>query len=475
MKKLLSFVSLIALLITASVVAAQTGGLPGTGWETGQQIQNASTIDTGTVALVAYSQTGTSFNCDTEVLAPGASFTWLPENCQTPTGFIGSGVASADVPIVAVVNVNNRTVSSAAGQYTGTDGSNVSTTISFPLVKNNHSSRTTTFYVQNASDQTNNLTATFTQSGTGSTFVHTYNNVPANSMVIITPSDAGFPSGTGTGLGGLTVVGTQPLAGSSLEHETSTSLGVNLQASRAFTPNDYDSTLYCPLIRREYGSQTTTTGIQVQNVSGGTETVQVTYNVISPSARTFTVTSTPIANGESYTFLQANDLNSGELASATVESLGGGEVVAIVNDRATNPSPNRFTTYACFGETGATTTISLPLVKENFNNNTTGVQVQNVGNANATFTLTYKTTTGITVSFTHTDAVAPGASKTFYRVSTGGTSSLTVTQGQLSQLNSTINGVVITSSQPIVAIANESNYTGAGNVQDTKNYEGFNR
>jgi hypothetical protein len=75
---------------------------------------------------------------------------------------------------------------------------------------------------------------------------------------------------------------------------------------------------------------------------------------------------------------------------------------------------------------------------------------------------------------THTDAVAPGASKTFYRVSSGGTNNIQVSSGNINNLPSTVSGVTITANQPIVAIANESNYNGQ-NPQDTKNYEGFNQ
>jgi hypothetical protein len=467
------FICLLALLmIGVSVATANTSNLPGSGWTSGQQIQNVSTTNNAQVSLTAYAANGTSYPCDNQSLAPGASFTWLADNCTSPAGFQGSAVASSDQPIVAVVNVNNRSVGGAAGQYTGTDGSAASTTIAFPLVKNNHSNRTTTFYVQNASSSASNMTATFKVAG--NIYTKEYNNVPPSAMVVINPSDAGVPSGQGN-IGSLSVVGTQPLAGASLEHETTAAVAQNLQASRAFVPSDYASTLYCPLLRHQFGSQSTTTGLQVQNVSGSAQNISVTYNVVFGPGAPATVgpiTVNNVADGASANFLSSDHLQPGQLASATVTS--GGNIAAVVNDRATNPTPNRFTTYACFAATKATTNVSLPLVKENFNHNTTGIQVQNVGNAAATFTLTYKTHTGATVVITHSDAVAPGSSKTFYRVSSGGTTGLIVNSGLLSSLDSTVNGVVITSSQPIVAIANENNYTGM-NIQDTKNYEGFNQ
>lgn len=474
MKKVLTAILLIVVMVLGvNLVAADPNDLPGTGFESGQQIQNAGTSNAN-VVLTAYNQAGTAFTCDNQTLAPGASFTWLPSNCTIPAGFMGSAVASSDQPIVAVVNVNNRTVGPAAGQYTGTDGSSTSTTIAFPLVKNNHAGRTTTFYIQNASSSPNNITATFRRTGDATSYVRTFTNVPANAMVVLNPADAtpAFPSGTGTGLGSVVITGSGPLAGTSLEHQHTAPVAQNLQASRAFVPSDYGTTVYCPLTRRNFGGQNTTTGIQAQNVSGGSLSISVTYNVVAPSPRTVGPFSQTVGNGESANFLQSDHLLAGELASATVSASG--NLAVIVNDRATNPNPQRFTTYACFAQANTTTKVTLPLVKENFNNNTTGIQVQNVGNAPATFTLTYTTNNNQVVTVTHTDSVAPGASKTFYRLASGGTTNITVVSGTLSNLNSTVSGVVITSNQPIVAIANESNYTGV-NPQDTKNYEGFNQ
>ena len=104
-----------------------------------------------------------AFNCGDQALNPGESYTYLPDSdCPTmPAGFEGSAVASADQPIAAVVNVANRPVGAAAGQYTGTDGSAVSTSIAFPLVKSNHAGRTTTFFIQNASNSLNTISVEF--------------------------------------------------------------------------------------------------------------------------------------------------------------------------------------------------------------------------------------------------------------------------------------------------------------------------
>ncbi len=474
MKKLSIIILLLMLVMAVGLVSAGPNDLPGTGWSSGQQIQNVGGAS-GTVNLMAYDQAGNPpYNCGDQALAPGESYTYLPDSdCPTmPAGFEGSAVASADQPIAAVVNVANKPVGAAAGQYTGTDGSAVSTSIAFPLVKANHAGRTTTFYVQNASNSTNTISAEFKVNGV--TYNNSYPNVPANAMVIINPADASVPPGTGS-VGALTVTGTQPLAGTSLEHETAPSVANNMQASRAFVPSDYGDTLYCPLVRYAFGSRVTTTGIQVQNVGNVPTNITVTYSVVVGSAINSTTTQMNVAAGASANFLQQTDLNAGTLAAATITS-SATDVAAIVNDKATGTSPERVTTYACFNEANATDTISLPLVKEVFNGNSGGIQVQNVGTGPANVTLTYNTHTGQTVVIETTSPIAAGASKTFVNLTTGGTSGINVVSGSIANLNGTVNGVTIVSDgEPIVAIANESSLASNTSPQDTKNYEGFNQ
>ena len=67
---------------------------------------------------------------------------------------------------------------------------------------------------------------------------------------------------------------------------------------------------------------------------------------------------------------------SGAVGSAEISATG--KVVAVVNDKGTETGVDRVTTYACFP--GGTQTINIPLAKEFRGGNTTGIQVQNVGN-----------------------------------------------------------------------------------------------
>jgi hypothetical protein len=475
-KTIIVFALLIALMVSFSLVAAQT--LPGSGWKSGQQIQNVGTAD-ASIVFQAFGTDGVPYNCDGATVAPGASFNVLTDSdCQVPAGFVGSAVVSADQPIAAIVNVNNRGTGTAAGQYRGTDGADVATSIAFPLVKNNFGGRTTTFYVQNAGTAANTINATFRVGA--NTYPKSFPSVPGNAMVVISPADAGVPQGA---VGSLTVQGSQALAGTSLEHEASAAVAQNLQASKAFTPNDYDDIAYCPLVRNAHTANQQTTGIQAQNVGAAAQTIKVdySYSIGGGAVQTKSVTSPSLAVGESYTFFggdATNGLPAGALGSAKVTGMGGGNIAVVVNDRGfATVNPNRVTTYACFAAGSASTDVVLPLYKEYLGGNTTGIQIQNVGAGPATVEVTYQPTSGSPVTFSHTTAIGVNASATFFGVS-GLTSPAGITVvggGNAAALNNTFGGVVITSNQPIVAIGNESSSAPNPSGQDTKNYEGFNQ
>ena len=463
MKKVIPFVLVIVLLVSVGLVLAQ-GGLPGSGWKSGQQIQNVGNAS-AKVVFTAYDDTGKSYDCGEKTIAPGASATYLTDtDCPVDAGFIGAAVVSADQAIAAIVNVNNRGTGAAAGQYQGTDGVDVDNTISFPLVKNNHSGRTTTFYVQNASTSPNTMTATFAVNGL--TYNKTFSNVPANAMRIFSPSDAGVPAGQGQ-VGSLEVVGTQPLAGSSLEHQTSAAVGQNLQASKAFVAADGATEVFCPLYRNAHTKKNQTTGAQVQNVTGSSVTVNFTVQAGSSTYGPYTRT---IAAGASETFyapdLTSPSIPAGTVGSATISSTG--KVVAVVNDAGTDNGVQRKTTYACFGSGG--TTVNVPLAKEFAGGNTTGIQVQNVGTGNTKVTLEYKAS-GAALKIESTAAIAPGQSITAYGVSSASPEWQVLSS--TGSMAGAVSGVVVTANQPVVAIANESSAAPSPSGQDTKNYEGF--
>lgn len=485
-KILLVMVVLVAVLVSVSLVAAQSQ-LPGSGWWSGQQIQNVGT-STASVSFQAYNSSGTSFSCGNKSVGPGASANFLTIDCAAlPAGFVGSAVVSADQPIAAVVNVVNMSTNfdgtggRAAGLYRGTDGSNVATEIAFPLMKNNFFGRSTALYVQNASDQTNDITVTIRVGA--STYTKSFTGVKPYAMVVVGPADTS-PAMPNSSYGSAKAVGTRPLAGTALEYQTNVAVGNNLHAYTAFTPQDFAAKAYCPLARSN--AYNLNTGINVQNVGASAQKIKVTYsytNLGQGSVQTKTVEKGPVNPNAGVSFFTWEDLPKGSLGSAVVEGMGGGNIAVIVNDETFTLNPNRVTAYSCFPDNAATKTnkVVLPQYKEFFLGDTAGVQIQNIGNAAATnIRVTYYPNGGgAPVTFKNSNPVQANASFNLYRVSNP-LPGITVVSGTPSTLLNGFGSIVIEADQPVVAIANEEpGFTPGANKpaskQDAKQYEGFNQ
>ncbi len=269
----MALLAFITLFVGLSAAIAQSNP-PGTGWTTGMQFQNVGD-GSAAVRLYLYTPQGGAIDCGEKSAQPGASVNYLIDsNCLLSGPFGGSAVVESNQPMRGIVHINNANTGQAAGIYTATTMDEISSTLLFPLVKHNHVGRTTTFHIQNAGGSPVNMTATFRVNG--ATFTKQFTNVPANAMVVVSPADAGVPGGNGQ-VGSLTVTGSGPLAGTSLEHQHAAAVAQNLQASQAFTTGDYDSKVYCPLFRNAHGNGKLTTGAQVQNVATTAQNITLTY------------------------------------------------------------------------------------------------------------------------------------------------------------------------------------------------------
>jgi hypothetical protein len=497
---------LVAILIIGMMVGsalADTNALPGTGWWSGEQIQNVGS-GSATIDITAYDASNTYSVSDT--LAPGASGTYLPNQFTgMPAGFQGSAVVSSNSDIRAIVNITNRLVtvggttlgdpnanSPAAGQYQGTNVP--STQINFPLVKIDYFSKSTDFFVQNAGSADAPATARFVING--AVYTYTTPSIPQYHMAVIDPTQArdasnNPPPSTGNlGLGSLTVSSAQPLAGTALEHNTQETSATLLQATRGFSSADYDTKVYAPINKNNYFGRFT--GLQVQNVSGGPVNMNVSYVAQAAGTcpgGTFSDSATGVAPGASHTF-PSTKLPDGCFASATVTASG--DVVAVVNEAytgaylAAHPGTSQeATSYGALPNNAATQVISLPLFKEDAYSKGTGLSIQNVGSVKATnVVITLKGPTGTYVS--NPLSIDPGAAYIAIDLRLKGASfwnGTALDPTVLGCVNTTTGcgangtfGVVVTADQPVVAIANESTYpnTAPRIHQDKSNYEGFN-
>jgi hypothetical protein len=241
MKKRLLAVLLAVIIVVLTVSLSSAAPLPGTGYWFGATHQNVGD-GPATIAVTAYdSASSNTYTFTPAALAAGASINVGPNEIPgLPAGFIGSIVTSSDQPLVALVNVTNRPAAGfgdpngrAAAIYSGVDGANASTSLSFPLAKHNHFNKTTTFYLQNAGTAATTVAVTFTFNGTP----YPYNTPSMNpgQMVAVDPGMAGVPSGNGN-VGAMSLTSAQPIAGAMLEHEHSASVGTVLQGSSGFAP-----------------------------------------------------------------------------------------------------------------------------------------------------------------------------------------------------------------------------------------------
>lgn len=485
MKKLsLAFILLLAMALLVSVASAQTG-IPGSGWWSGEQVQNVSDSQ-ATINITAYDSLSSATYSESKSVAPGEAYTFTPINdfASMPSGFQGSAVVSADQPIKAIVNVTNQpagglgvTGGEAAAQYQGTDGADVADTLYFPLIKGDHFGKTTSLYVQNAgSADATNVVANFTMRN-GDTHTVNLPTIGANQMAVFSVHDAASysPATNDARVGGLVVTGDQPMAGVVMEHDTTANPAVVLNSTRGFTAADFDSKAYAPVIKHARFGRFT--GLQVQNTSGAPIDVTVTYTGSGGgcAGNTYTDSTTGIPDGESHTFVHLGAANTNLpadcTASATVE--GTGDFVAIVNEQETSGSPRAGITYSALSDGAATSEVSVPLYKDQRFGAWTGLQIQNVGAAAATnWTATFNCQGGSTFTAVSdpakTGAIQPGGAFLFFTPSDDNL----FTAANPFSANNVNCAVIVEGDQPLVAISNEAPMT-AGALDDN-NYEGFN-
>ena len=482
------FVTMICIVLVASSVLA-AGSPPGSGWWSGEVIQNVSGT-AANVSIQAFDANGASTYSTTSVSVPsGGNKAFLPSDfAALPATFSGSGVVTADQDIRGIVNLTNRPVASwgvagglAAGQYQASGTG--STSLRFPLMKNNFNNKTTTFYLQNAGDTAATITATFYDAT--SSYVYTSGLVEPYRMIAISPLDTS-PAVPAAALGSMVATSAQPLVGVVLEHFTVDNPASLLQATRGFASTEAFTTYYVPVVKYNFNNRFT--GISVQNTTAGNIDITVTYKSSTAACNNVSDGPVTVQPNKSYNFVhlsgQPTVLNTSCLASATVVATG--NVVAIVNESYTptymsaNPTKKQeSTTYSAFSAAAATTKVVIPLYKENAGNKTTGLTIQNVGAVAATNVVAVFV--GPLGTFTtKPQTIAAGGSLTLLEVSA--TKNAALWNGTVMPICSTscatnsLYGVTITADQPIVAIANESVYpfSGAPITQDKNNYEGFN-
>lgn len=513
-----SIVFLVALIITTSAWA----DLPGTGWWSGLFVQNIGG-DSGVVQMTAYdSQSSSIFGSEkfsfdygqALIYDPGKTAGYPANNYigfspSLPQGFEGSVVLEASVPIAAVSELANYrnggvgvTGGTAAARYQGMSSEAVDTTLSVPTIKNNFVGQTTTVFVQ-AAGQDASVTIVYNMAN-GASFDQTV-AIEANRMYMFDPGTAGVPS-SGCGFDG----NTSPCHGSAVitsttgqiaaivvEHAHQGSPAGFALSTRAQTSSDQDTILYHPTTKNNFWGHMDA-GATIMNVGTGPALVRITLSVTNVDrnssaqiGETF-VDYEEIQPGESAVFSRWRNnmggMPEGTFAAAVVESITGPvpgfpdtyelqNLVGSTNDRKVMPNVTGglgLTLYAGFADQNKTNHISAPIVRERVDGITSGITVQNVGDAPANMTFYYyEYGTDNVYTFETKDPVAVGKATVTTLLSQQGADRFNIVDGfsSWSELNNKQFSVIVSSDQPIIGLNSE--YAIADN-RDMANYETIN-
>jgi len=490
MKRLLRPVALVGAAVTFAMAAmvSASGGPPGGGFYSGQTVQNVGSSP-ATISVTVYNSAGGAVagTANYNNVAPGGSVTFFASDVVSSGSLLGSAVVSSDQPIKAIVNVTNRLAGSqgvaggtAAAQYGGVDVTG--TTISFPLAKQQFGPKTTAFYIQNAGSADGTFTASFlmgTSPSDPSPVAYTFTSptLHPGQMAVIIPADTTSPGAVpASRIGSLTVTSAQPMAGTVLEYETTTSPALILQGTTGIPTALYDSTILFPTVKKQLGGRST--GLQVQNVSGVPISVVMTYKGAGGSCPSGTHSESPVTlqPKQSTTYLDSALLPAGCLASASATTATpGGKLAGVVNEAfiPCNSCVQRATTCRAFSSASATHTVLAPVFKQDFGNKRTGLSIQNIGLSTATATVVFKVGAS-TYTYNNLSIPAGGSSLLLDMHNPAVYPDGNWTGGAGGRLpNGSLAAVTVTANQNIIGIANEAAINGV--VQDNINYEAFNQ
>jgi hypothetical protein len=424
-RRLIHALAVIALALLPFAASAQST-VTGSGF----QVQNLSEATAANIVITYYNGDGTTAATQSATILAGGSLTFFDGNGGTvamsaPAGFRGSVVISSDQPIAAITNLIGANLGESYGGF-----SSGGQTASVPLVVRGNFSSTTTITVQNTGASATTATIAYTPTIAGNTGVTESKVIPPGASVTFSQNDT---PALGARFVGSATITAGP--GGSIVAVVSQENGTQLLVYNAF--NAGGTTIAVPLlVANNFGGLT---GLQIQNNGSAAANVTVTYtpNTVTTPGTATSVCTTPgvktfsLAAGFAKTLIQAGGAEEEGFDSffATCRYVGGATItadqplVAIVNQI----SGASASSYESFDTASATSTVKVPLAMANNFGIFTGIQVQNVGSAATTVTVTYGANTisgaGACGALTPATAnVAAGGSFTFIQ-SGGGAAS----------------------------------------------------
>jgi hypothetical protein len=426
-------------------------------------VQNISSAPT-TVHVLYYDPDGRTDTVSNQTanILPGASQSFdVSANPTIASGFDGSAVIQSAQPVTAVVNRANLASGTPmldgelrAAQAGASSGSfpalNTATAnqMTIPVTFGGYRSYRTTISVQNTGIAPGSYTVSLFPTGSTTPAATISRLIPpmAASRVRL-GQEFGVPAdfiGTAVVMGN---AGATLVAASETLNETN---GM-LMSYAGFGAGA--NTVNTPLLFKNYNGWVS--GAQVVNMSVSSITVNATVYQ-RDSAISFGLGTRTLLPNESYTYYlpAITEIADGFVGSAVFSASG--PIAVVVQE--INEERVAGMAYSGFG--AGTANISVPVISHDYQAWDTGIQVQNLGSAEAVVNVTYYLAGGRTV--VEAALITAGGSETFYQPANPNLPA------------ETIGAAIVTSNsgQPIVAIVNEVNYgvTGDGSMV----YEGIN-
>ncbi len=440
-------------------------------WATGTQVQNVDN-KAGVVTIRYLPRDGGADRWGQPVeLAPGQSTTyWLDPALDD--GWVGSAEVLATVRVRVVTNITDRNGAGRAS-YTGVHADEWETgtgsTVNLPRVVWNYYGYSTTIYVQNAGTADTNVTINCKASpelGGGSySYTDTSPLKPGYGRAY-DAKDVGVPS-VFMGSAIISSSPAQPLAVIYGEKNVDASV---LKCGEGFNSQVTATKAFAPQVKKYWYGYST--GIQVQNVGTSATRLDVVYTATPDHplypGKTFRSTYKAgeyLQPGQSTSYWLdpalpgTKDSKVGFIGSATIASVDGQAIVAIVGETFTSAPQKSADTKAVLAG-AATPRIEVPRFVNYYYGFVSGMLVQNVGTAPTRIQVKYIATNGTSYysQIGGSEPLAPGASRQYFKDP--------VLPGVRYQKNGFIGSVEILAldNQPIVAVVNESHESYATDI-----------
>lgn len=357
-------------------------------WTTGIDVQNL-TSTSGSVVVEFFQSDGTSAGTLSNSISGfgGLNF-YLPNEASLASGEY-SAVVSSDVQVAAATSLQNYDLG-GADIYLGTDAP--VNFLTFPLVYRNHTSGNwnSSLIVQNTSASAQTVTLNLYTAGESAPDVTKTQSIPGNASFTFDISDTEYAA-FGP-FGSATVEAVDPLAGvaMSIRNPGTGTTSVIETSYRAFGDSQKGLNVVTPLVYKNFNAWTT--GINVVNTGTTETTVTVTYKNANPSITggpwTDSITLAGNEMGVFYTPANATGLPNGFYGSAELSSDTNDIFVVVASQRNRTTGQEGVAYEGSLNDGAITSCVSLP-VTHNRTSWKTGINILNLGLADATVEINY--------------------------------------------------------------------------------------